>query len=173
MDIKTLISKLPYELRYHIVYLGGLDLACCTGNKHLIKRLVSQITNYYDAEEIIYKHHPFTLKYLIFNKLWYLPRHSIFVSIDDVIILYNYNHNEELVLQKIQWIDNYYPRCKCTSDALNFSATNGMSKVVAWINKNRPVIFFNLRVKKLCGKSFPMLFAPCGCLKCGGDGVGY
>lgn len=175
-SITTLIQKLPYELREHIVSLD-LDLAViCNCNKKIIKKLI----HHYDLEILIKKHNVYTIEYILDNFYNHFE-----IDSEEVLDFAIYTFD----LDKIKLIDKLIPISICTIDTYKYIVEQSMHTVEEWINLNRPVKFMNRRIKKpRCEKisdqdfirlpidvqiRYKQKLIPCSCKRCGGDGIGY
>lgn len=186
MDPK-LWSRLPTEIVDNIIYYVGFKVAYCLNNKYVINRYIKHYIKEH-WEYIFLNGDGHLIWYLYKNKL-NMERLFQFRS-----SFYAYHHTyifhaavESGDLFKMHVIDKILPKSILDVDTYNLAINMNNMDMKNWIDKNRPVIFFNARIKKVkCERlsnnesvclpldvqeTFKSI--TCRCKSCGGDGVGY
>lgn len=142
-----IIAKLPQELREHIIYLGGLELAAIFKNKYILNLLIKN--NKYDFEKIFIDSPGYVISTLlkerfipndILQELKNTPPGLTFEILDSAI----YSGD----MYKLVTVVEYFPKFTCSVKAYNFTVINNLDAIREWIDFFRPNTFSHLRVDK-------------------------
>lgn len=169
------ISRLPYEIREYIIYVGGLELAVVLECDYVIRKITKE--QKLSWKEIL-KMDTNVIKYFYAKKYKY----DELIQFNNTMIPYRYTaFLDDAITQndtnKLEILDSIVPRLICTTDVYEYAKNRDLTKVVEWININRPATFLHLRTKHTKCLSYYTWIMPkdvkCRCKQCGGDNRGF
>lgn len=181
------IKYLPVEIRDLIVYYAGFDLAIITNNRYIIQKLKKEhdCSREGSWEELIITYpvrvldflHKTGYNLLGFIQLQQAPPCNTEYILNNVIF--------EKDMEKIEWIELYFPNWICSEE----TAKTSSKEIYQWVQKTRPIHFIGYRVKKIKCEALSQLEldkmpidiikeynsrkVKCTCKNCGGDHIGY
>lgn len=142
-----IIAKLPQELREHIIYLGGLELAAIFRNKHILNLLFKN-NDQYDYEKIFIDSPGHVVSTLlrerlipndILQEIKNTPDGVTFRILDSAIYCGD--------MYKLVTLVEYFPKLICSVKAYEFAVINNINSIRDWIDFFRPITFDNLRTR--------------------------
>lgn len=183
------LAVLPTEIVDEIIYYLGFKIAYCLNNEYVINRYLKNFIKK-DWEYIFRNADGHLIWYMYKNKL-NNNRLNEFIKFFVPCYYSDIFHTavESGDLPKMYMIDRILPKSSLSMDTYKLAVRMGDSDIKEWIDKNRPVLFLNFRIKKnKCEKildsdlirlpldvqeTYKKKSVKCSCKKCGGDGIGY